>query len=65
MLREQVRQRLRSRRSHPTSRALAKRNHGKFPYEEVVKAISGDVEVPAHGSIEMPTWGPLFLVRPI
>jgi mono/diheme cytochrome c family protein len=41
--------------------ALAKRNHGKFPYDEVSKAINGDFEVPAHGSREMPTWGPLFL----
>lgn len=40
---------------------LAKRNHAKFPYDEVFKAIDGDFEVPAHGSKEMPTWGPLFL----
>lgn len=40
---------------------LAKRNHGKFPYDEVYKAIDGDFDVPAHGSKEMPTWGPLFL----
>ena len=45
----------------PDLTALAKRNHGKFPYDEVRKAIDGDVEVPAHGSREMPTWGPLFL----
>jgi len=45
----------------PDLTVLAKRNHGKFPYDEVVKAIGGDVEVPAHGSREMPTWGPLFL----
>jgi mono/diheme cytochrome c family protein len=45
----------------PDLTALAKRNHGKFPYDQVSKAIDGDFEVPAHGSIEMPTWGPLFL----
>ena len=45
----------------PDLTALAKRNHGKFPNDEVSKAIDGDVEVPAHGSREMPTWGPLFL----
>lgn len=45
----------------PDLTTLAKRNRGKFPYDEVSKAIDGDVEVPAHGSREMPTWGPLFL----
>ena len=45
----------------PDLTGLAKQNHGKFPYDEVVKAIDGDFEVPAHGSKEMPTWGPLFL----
>jgi len=45
----------------PDLTALAKRNHGKFPSDEVSKAIDGDFEVPAHGSKEMPTWGPLFL----
>jgi mono/diheme cytochrome c family protein len=45
----------------PDLTGLAKRNHGKFPYQEVSKAIDGDFEVPAHGSREMPTWGPLFL----
>jgi mono/diheme cytochrome c family protein len=45
----------------PDLTALAKRDHGKFPYDEVRKAIDGDVEVPAHGSKDMPTWGPLFL----
>jgi mono/diheme cytochrome c family protein len=45
----------------PDLTTLAKRNHGKFPYNEVSKTIGGDVEVPAHGSREMPTWGPLFL----
>jgi mono/diheme cytochrome c family protein len=45
----------------PDLTALAKQHHGKFPYDEVFKAIDGDFEVPAHGSKEMPTWGPLFL----
>jgi mono/diheme cytochrome c family protein len=45
----------------PDLTALAKRNHGKFPYDQVSKAITGDFEVPAHGSREMPMWGPLFL----
>lgn len=45
----------------PDLTVLAKQNHGKFPYDEVFKAIDGDFEVSAHGSKEMPTWGPLFL----
>ena len=45
----------------PDLTKLAKRNHGRFPYNEVSKTINGDFEVPAHGSKEMPTWGPLFL----
>jgi mono/diheme cytochrome c family protein len=45
----------------PDLTVLAKRNHGTFPYDDVRKAIDGDAEVPAHGSREMPTWGPLFL----
>ncbi len=45
----------------PDLTALAKRNHGKFPYDQVSKAITGDFAVPAHGSREMPMWGPLFL----
>jgi len=61
MPREQVRPRLRSRSNHPTSLRWPKGNHGKFPYDQVSKAITGDFEVPAHGSREMPMWGPLFL----
>lgn len=45
----------------PDLTALAKRNHGKFPYDQVSKTITGDFEAPAHGSREMPVWGPLFL----
>jgi len=45
----------------PDLTRLAKRNHGRFPYDEVSKAINGDVEVPEHGSKEMPAWGPLVV----
>jgi mono/diheme cytochrome c family protein len=45
----------------PDLTALAKRNHGKFPYQEVYKAIDGNEQLAAHGSREMPVWGPLFL----
>jgi len=45
----------------PDLTALAKRNHGKFPYDKVYGAIDGGFSVPAHGSKEMPTWGAVFL----
>ena len=41
--------------------ALAKNNGGKFPAEQTEKAISGeDRTLLAHGSVEMPVWGPIF-----
>jgi mono/diheme cytochrome c family protein len=40
---------------------LSKNNGGKYPALEVSSAIRGDVDVPAHGSKEMPVWGRLFM----
>ena len=39
---------------------LSKDNGGKFPEERVRKVIMGDDVVAAHGSREMPVWGPIF-----
>ena len=40
---------------------LAKNNGGKFPTQRVQKFISGDdPSLLAHGSREMPVWGPIF-----
>ena len=39
---------------------LAKRTAGKFPELQVFGAINGDVQVPAHGSKDMPVWGVVF-----
>jgi len=39
---------------------LAKRNDGKFPSSLVKASIRGDLLVVAHGSKDMPVWGPLF-----
>ncbi len=40
---------------------LAKNNGGKFPTQRVQKFISGDdPSQVAHGSREMPVWGPIF-----
>jgi mono/diheme cytochrome c family protein len=39
---------------------IARRHGGKFPVSEVKDAITADIEVPAHGTREMPMWGPVF-----
>ena len=39
--------------------ALAKNNGGKFPAAKVTSILRGQ-GVPAHGSHEMPVWGPVF-----
>lgn len=41
---------------------ISKRNRGKFPREEMEKIILGEQKSArsAHGSEEMPVWGPVF-----
>ena len=39
---------------------IASRNGGVFPAQRVGKIIAGDNLVLAHGSREMPIWGPIF-----
>ena len=39
---------------------LSSKNGGKYPSAHVASAIQGDVNLPAHGSKDMPVWGPLF-----
>jgi mono/diheme cytochrome c family protein len=39
---------------------IAKRNGGKFPALSVRMTITGEATIAAHGSRDMPTWGPLF-----
>jgi len=39
---------------------LAKRHGGKFPYEYVTGVLRFGPGTPAHGSADMPTWGPIF-----
>jgi mono/diheme cytochrome c family protein len=40
---------------------IAARNGGKFPLVHIQKIISGEEQTaPAHGSREMPVWGPIF-----
>jgi mono/diheme cytochrome c family protein len=45
----------------PDLTALSRRNRGKFPARRVVQSIRGDRTQSAHGSTEMPVWGPVFL----
>lgn len=39
---------------------LAAKNGGKFPEAHVAQVIRGDSLTPAHGSKDMPVWGPIF-----
>jgi mono/diheme cytochrome c family protein len=39
---------------------LAKNNSGKYPSAHVASVIRGQATTAAHGSQDMPVWGPLF-----
>lgn len=39
---------------------LTKTNKGKFPEDRVYNSIAGDMNIPAHGAQDMPTWGYVF-----
>jgi|SRR5271170_3351637 mono/diheme cytochrome c family protein len=43
---------------------LAQRHEGKFPEAYVEDVLRNGVKKPAHGSTEMPIWGPLFASIP-
>ena len=40
---------------------LAAKNGGVFPAAHVAAVIQGDAMTPAHGSKDMPVWGPIFM----
>ena len=44
----------------PQLTTLAQRNGGTFPADRVRRTIAGDDVTVAHGSREMPVWGPIF-----
>ena len=45
----------------PDLTTIAARNDGRFPSEALERYVAGDHDVPsAHGSREMPVWGPIF-----
>jgi len=48
-------------KSQPTDLTeLLKKNHGKFPDTHIVTVLQFGSEVRAHGSAEMPVWGPIL-----
>jgi mono/diheme cytochrome c family protein len=44
----------------PDLTTLAKRHDGKFPYEYVAGVVRFGKPISAHGSPDMPVWGPIF-----
>ena len=44
----------------PDLTMLSKRNNGQFPQSHVDAVLKGGPGAAAHGSPEMPVWGPLF-----
>ena len=46
--------------SPPDLTRISERNGGRFPAERVKNYISGESDIFAHGSREMPIWGPIF-----
>jgi mono/diheme cytochrome c family protein len=39
---------------------LSKKNNGVFPFERVYEVIDGSEVLKAHGTREMPIWGPMY-----
>jgi mono/diheme cytochrome c family protein len=39
---------------------LARMNHGKYPDSHVLSVLQFGSEITAHGSLEMPVWGPIL-----
>lgn len=44
----------------PDLTTLTKRHDGKFPGDYIANVLRYGAKAPAHGSSEMPVWGPLF-----
>jgi mono/diheme cytochrome c family protein len=44
----------------PDLTTLAKRHDGKFPGDYVSTVLRNGIKAPAHGTSDMPMWGPLF-----
>jgi mono/diheme cytochrome c family protein len=46
--------------STPDLTTLARRHDGQFPGDYIANILKNGVQKPAHGSGEMPVWGPIF-----
>ena len=44
----------------PDLTTLAKRHDGKYPADYVATVLRNGAKAPAHGTADMPVWGPLF-----
>jgi mono/diheme cytochrome c family protein len=44
----------------PDLTVMAKKNHGKFPDLKIITIMENGTDLAAHGSKEMPIWGPVF-----
>ena len=44
----------------PDLTRIAERHNGKFPRAQIDAIISGEANVPSHGTRDMPLWGPVF-----
>ena len=39
---------------------LTRNNHGKYPDSHIAAVLQNGVEVPSHGTPDMPVWGPIL-----
>ena len=44
----------------PDLTLLSRNNHGKFPDSRVVVVLQSGTDIKAHGTAEMPVWGPIL-----
>lgn len=44
----------------PDLTTLSKRNNGKFPADQIANVLKNGVDLPSHGTAEMPIWGSTF-----
>jgi mono/diheme cytochrome c family protein len=44
----------------PDLTVLSRNNHGKFPDTHILSVLQSGLEIPSHGSAEMPVWGPIL-----
>ena len=44
----------------PDLTTLSKRNNGKFPEDHIASVLKNGVDIPSHGTAEMPIWGSTF-----